>query len=88
MYAEANLIVTPDGMLVVGSTPGEEVNQGEIVLLATADGIDYKPVIDSAGLFALAVETAGTSFEDGIVLVGERLRPDGAEFGYQWVWTP
>lgn len=88
MYAVANLIVTPDGMLVIGWRSGEAVNQGEIVLLATADGIDYKPVIDSAELFALAFETAGTLFEGRIVMVGNSYPSSEAELAYQWVWTP
>lgn len=90
MYGVANLIVTPDGMLVVGETPGEAVDQfsRRIVLLATTDGIDYEPVIDNVEMFSQATVTAGTLFEGRIVMVGNSYPSGEAELAYQWVWTP
>jgi hypothetical protein len=87
MYRVANLIVTPEGMLVVGETPGEEIDQAWIVLLATTDGIDYVPVIDSAEMFSQATATAGALFEGRIVMVGHSYPSSEAELAYQWVWT-
>ncbi len=88
MYRVANLIVTPDGMLVVGETPGQAVDQARIVLLATTDGIDYEPVIDNVEMFSQATVTAGTLFEGRIVMVGNSYPSGEAELAYQWVWTP
>lgn len=86
MYGVTNLIVTPDGMLVVGlNSPSND--QDQIVLLATTDGIDYEPVIDNVEVFSQAIVTAGTLFEGRIVMVGNSYPSGEAELAYQWVWT-
>lgn len=89
MYSVGDLITTPHGLLVIGVNPGEAVDQGDVVLLATADGFDYEVVIDRAGIFSQAEESAGTWFDGQVVLVGyEYPSGTGTAPAYQWVWTP
>ena len=84
-----DLVVTPNGMLVVGSVPGSADNHTDTILLATEDGITYEPVSDTVGVFSDAYVTAGTWFHDRIVLVGrEPYSETGGGLAYQWVWTP
>jgi hypothetical protein len=89
MYTVGDLITTPHGLLVIGVNPGEAVDQGDVVLLATTDGLDYELVIDRAGIFSQAEESAGTWFNSQVVMVGYEY-PPGTERApaYQWKWTP
>jgi hypothetical protein len=89
MYAVNDLITTPHGLLVIGVNPGEAVDEGDVVLLATTDGLDYELVIDRAGIFSQAEESAGTWFNGQVVMVGYEY-PPGTETApsYQWMWTP
>jgi len=89
MYGVKDLIVTPYGMLVIGHVPGSAGNHSDAVLLATTDGLDYELVIDRAGIFSQAEESAGTWINDQVVMVGYEY-PPGTETApaFQWMWTP
>lgn len=89
MYGVQDLIVTPQGMLVVGHLPGPVGNHADVALLATSDGTHYDSVLDPDGVFTDAVQASGAFFDGSITMVGYEPDPAASQgITYQWVWTP